>query len=220
MFIPEASPVAPSTIRPCLRHFFLRAAFVGVGTITTLASTALDSAAQSAPVRKWEFRVSSGAFIPAGEQRNYLKSANLTAAQLSWIARPSLAVTSTVGWARSRDIASINSPKLDVFTSDLGVEARGTQLMGGRMVTVTPFVGIGGGARFYNYRSLHVDATNNLAGYIGAGGDVAVGRVGVRLEARDYATGFKPLAISGTSATRNDVVIMAALRFKRHEAQQ
>jgi hypothetical protein len=64
-----------------------------------------------------------------------------------------------------------------------------------------------------------VDATNNLAGYGTVGGELGVGRVGVRLEVRDYVTGFKPLAGIGTSATRNDVMMMLGFRFNRHTSR-
>jgi hypothetical protein len=37
--------------------------------------------------------------------------------------------------------------------------------------------------------------------------------VGLRIEARDYVTGYKPLIGSGTADTRNDVVVMAGLRI-------
>jgi hypothetical protein len=51
------------------------------------------------------------------------------------------------------------------------------------------------------------------------GGELGVGRVGVRLEVRDYVTGFKPLAGIGTSATRNDVMMMLGFRFNRHTSR-
>jgi hypothetical protein len=41
----------------------------------------------------------------------------------------------------------------------------------------------------------------------------------VRIEARDYVTGFKPLVGAGKSERRNDVVIMAALRFNRRAGE-
>jgi len=81
------------------------------------------------------------------------------------------------------------------------------------------FAGIGGGARSYNYRKLDVDATNNLAGYVAAGGELGIRRVAVRIEARDYATGFKPLVGGGRSEARNDIVIMGAIRFNRRAAE-
>ena len=47
------------------------------------------------------------------------------------------------------------------------------------------------------------------------GGELGRGRVRLRLEARDYVTGFKPLAGGGPTDTRNDVVVMAGLRYIR-----
>jgi hypothetical protein len=82
-------------------------------------------------------------------------------------------------------------------------------------VTFTPFAGVGAGARSYNYRNLDVDATHNVAGYGTVGGELGMGRVGLRLEVRDYVTGFKPLVGGGTADTRNDVVILVGLRFDR-----
>ncbi len=158
--------------------------------------------------------------MPTGNQRTYLKNAQVTAAQVSWVVRPSVAITGTFGWARSRDLRATDTPKLDVFTSDLGLELRGARRFADRAVTFDPFVGLGAGARSYNYRTLDVDATNNLAAYGTVGGELGMGRVGVRLEVRDYATGFKPLVGAGKSDRRNDVVMMVGLRFNRHTASQ
>jgi outer membrane protein W len=189
---------------------------VTASLLGSLVSAAAASAQTPAPQpTAWEFRVTGGGLIPTGAQRNSLKDAQATAAQLSWVVRPSLAVTGTFAWARSRDVASVGTPKLDVFTSDLGVEARGAQWFADRAVTFSPFVGLGAGVRSYNYRKLDVDATNNLAGYGAIGGELGIKRVGLRLEVRDYATGFKPLVGAGKSDARNDVVVMAGLRFKK-----
>ena len=221
MSIASAVSVSQRTSRS-RQQSLTRAAFAAVGVVAVLLSSIRALGAQtSAPQAKaWELRFTSGAFIPTGSQRNFLKDAQTSAAQVSWVVRPSLAVTGTFGWARSRDVASVNSPKLDVFTSDLGVEARPVHWFADRAVSFSPFVGLGAGARSYNYRKLDVDATNNLAGYGTVGGELGMGRVGLRLEVRDYATGFKPLVGAGKSAARNDVVIMAGLRFNRHHAAQ
>lgn len=185
------------------------------GLLFLVAGTA--AAQPSTPVsRRWEFRATGGAFVPTGQQRGVLGAAHLTAAQLSWMVRPALAVTGTFGWARSRDLSLDDSPKLDVFTSDLGVEARPARWLAGRAVTFSPFIGAGVGARSYNHRTLNLDATHNVAAYGAAGGELGMGRVGLRLEVRDYATGFKPLAGPGTADTRNDVMLLVGLRFNRH----
>jgi hypothetical protein len=187
-------------------------------SLLAIALSAKTSSAQTPTMPQpttWELRITGGALVPTGSQRNALKDAQATAAQLSWVVRPSLAITGTFAWARSRDVATMGAPKLDVFTSDVGVEARGRQWFSDRAVTLDPFVGLGAGARSYNYRKLDVDATNNLAGYGAIGGELGIKRVGVRLEVRDYATGFRPLVGAGKSDTRNDVVVMASLRFKK-----
>jgi hypothetical protein len=78
-----------------------------------------------------------------------------------------------------------------------------------------PFVGAGAGARSYDSRSHGEGATHNLSGYAALGGELGAGRFALRLEVRDYASGFKPLAGVGIVDARNDVVVMAALRFNR-----
>ena len=113
------------------------------------------------------------------------------------------------GWARSRDVATAGDPKLDVFTYDVGAELRVPSWKKG----FAPFAGAGLGGRSYNYRKLDVDATHNVSAYASAGGELGVRRVRVRIEARDYVSGFKPLSGEGAARTGNDVVVMAGLRL-------
>jgi hypothetical protein len=195
-----------------------RTTLVAVTAIGALAfmlpfARAASAQANDSPARTWEVRVSSGSFVPTGDQQ-------FSAAQVSRVMSPSLAITGTFGWARSRDLATSGTPKLDVFTTDLGVEFRTPTWFAGRAASFSPFAGLGAGARSYNSRKLDVAATHNLAGYGAFGGELGVGRLGLRLEARNYVTGFKPLAGTGVSATRNDIVYMVSLRFNRPRASQ
>jgi hypothetical protein len=80
---------------------------------------------------------------------------------------------------------------------------------------VPPLRRRGHGARSYNHRKLDVDATHHVAGYAAVGGEPGMGRVGLRLEARDYASGFRPLVGGGSARTRNDVVALLGLRLRR-----
>ena len=217
---------APRSGHPVLT----RAALAAVVSVGVLLATAHSAQAQTSREPEagtvnqqrsaWEFRIPSGGLVSTGAQRGVVKDAHLTALQLSYAIRPSLAITSTVGWARSRDLASANDPKLDVFTYDVGAEARGPELFANRAVTFSPFVGAGAGARSYNYRKLDVNATHNVAAYGAVGGELGMGRFGLRLEIRDYVAGFKPLDGVGTASTRNDVVLMAGVRFNRSGAQR
>ena len=217
---------AASVMHRAFRSTPSRAAFTAVAAVGLVLSSARTAAAQSSaqpsvtPASAWEFRVTGGAFVPVGDQRNALKDAQMSAAQLSWLVRPSLAITGTFGWARSRDLTIADVPKLDVFTYDLGAEVRGSEWFAGRAVTFSPFVGAGAGARSYNYRKLDVDATHNLAAYGTVGGELGVGRVGLRLEVRDYVAGFKPLAAAGRADTRSDAVMLVGLRFNRQHTRE
>jgi hypothetical protein len=197
----------------------LRAASTA-GSLVLLSSLTNVAAAQEAGSRgsTWELRIPSGSFITTGAQGAQLKDARLTALQLSWVARPHLAITGTFAWARSRDLSSAGRPRIDVFTSDLGVEARSAEWRTGSRLAFSTFAGIGAGARSYDYVKLDAGARNNLAGYAAAGGEVGFGRVALRIEARNYTTGFKPLAGAGKSDTRNDMVVMAAVRFNRRSS--
>jgi hypothetical protein len=168
---------------------------------------------QPAKTPRWSVLVPGGKLVPTGAQRHTIGRGNLTAAQLAYVARPTFAMTSTVVWARSRDIATPGDPKLDAFTYDVGAEFRAPHWLAGKGLSFSPFAGAGAGGRSYNYRKLALDATHNAAGYVSAGGEVGIRRLGVRLEARDYVAGFKPLDGAGAARTGNDVVVMAGLRW-------
>ncbi|HEV3485455.1 MAG TPA: hypothetical protein VG106_08610 [Vicinamibacterales bacterium] len=191
------------------------AAAVGCTLITTthLSAQGTEPQATSGKTARWEFVLPGGAIVPTGVQRDAIKRGNLTAVQLTYVARPAFAITSTLGWARSRDIATAGDPKLDVFTYDVGAEVRAPRWLAGKAMTFSPFAGVGAGGRSYNYRKLDVAATHNVAAYASAGGELGYRRVRVRLEARDYVTGFKPLDGAGAARTGNDIVVMAGLRL-------
>lgn len=207
---PDSAGAPASLARPRLPLLTLAAILLAASTTAARAQPALERPSVRSRI---ELLVSSGALLPTGEQRNALGRANMTIAQLAFAARPYLAVTTSAGWARSRDLTTADSPRLDVFTYDAGLELRADKWLSGRTLTFTPFAGAGAGGRSYNHRRLELDATHNLAAYGSAGGELGYRRVRFRLEARDYLTGFKPLAGGGTSTRRNDVTVMAGLRI-------
>ncbi|MDB4914151.1 MAG: hypothetical protein JWM95_1795 [Gemmatimonadetes bacterium] len=192
------------SIRPLLT-------IAALGCIVSITSDL--SAQTTSGTSGWEFLMTSGAVVPTGHQRDAIKTGKLSAAQVTYVVQPALAVTATMGWARTNDIASAGDPTLDVFTYDVSAELRGTRWNDGGDVTFRPFAGGGAGARSYNYRNLDVDATHNAAAYGSLGGDLGIRRVQLRIEARDYVTGFKPLAGVGAPDTRNDVVMMVGVRI-------
>ncbi len=200
-----------------------RMALVLVGALAVLAGTNRAAAAQTSPEqtaeeqptdqkRTWDFVVTSGLMVPTGAQRDAIKRGNMTVAELSYAVRPPIAITASLGWARSQDIATVVDPKLDVFTYDIGTEFRGPRWGARDAVNFRPFAGAGAGARSYNSRRLESDATHQVATYLSAGGELGLRRVGLRVELRDYVTGFA-FDGGGPAGTRNDVAVMVGLRF-------
>lgn len=184
---------------------------------TTLAITfgfAADTRAQSSSAKTpgFEFVVPSGAVLPTGAQRDDIKRGSLTAIQASYGLRPDLVVTSTVGWARTRPIGLGADARLDMLTYDIGAECRVPRRSTDKRVSVKPFTGIGAGARTYNYRRSDARTTHDIAAYVSAGAEVRVGRVGLRLEARDYAS-RSGVRNSVDTKRKNDVAVLAGLRL-------
>jgi hypothetical protein len=219
------SIIAPSTSRPSYSGA-ARLALAALGVVTLLTATPRTVAAQSGseqrivesqaatkPAPAWSFLVTSGTVVPTGLQRNAIKRANLTAAQVSYVVRPALALGATVGWARSRDVAATDDAKLDVFTYDIGAEVRSRSVAVGRRLTFSPFAGGGAGARSYSHRDQPIDARHEAAAYVSGGGELGIGRVALRLEVRDYVTSFTTFGGGRTADARNDVVVMTGLRF-------
>ena len=199
-----------------MRSLLIAAALGSTAAIAPLSAQATTETQTTLEHKPgWELLVSSGVVVPTGAQRARVAQGKLTAAQVSYVVRPAIAVTASLGWARTRDIATVNDPKLDAFTYDVGAEFRAPKLIGGSAISLSPFAGVGAGGRSYNYRSLSGPATSNVAGYGSVGGELGVGRIRLRFEARDYLTGFKPLGGEGAARSGNDVVLMGGLRFVR-----
>jgi len=194
---------------------FARLVVAIVTIVTVITATAPSAQAQTPPERpKWEFLVSSGQLVPTGAQREVFDRGNLTAIQIGHVVTDHLVMTGTAGWGRTR-ATSIGTPRLDVFTYDLGAELRTDRFTVTNWLSWIPFAGIGTGGRSYNYRHLTVDATHNVATYVSAGAEFGVRWGRLRFEARNYMGGFKPLDGSRGSSTRNDVVVLTGLRFGR-----
>ena len=186
--------------------------------IATLAMATLVAAGSTARAQgiapAFEVRPFVGAYIPTGDQRDLLKDAVLVGAQASWRVIPAFALTGTFGWAPSKDRVSAGNQTLDIYQYDVGGELRAASLYNGGLWNFSPFVGLGVGGRTYNYRDLDVSSKTNVAGYGALGGDVGFGAVGLRIEARDYVSQFKPLTGSGDTKTRNDIGVAAGLTYR------
>jgi hypothetical protein len=154
----------------------------------------------------------------------------LVGGQLAYALGPRFAVTGTFGWAPSKDrttarttggggrLVTGREETVDLFQYDLGVEGRLPRDLAGGRWTAVPFAGLGAGGRTFRYRDVDgADAQTNVAGYGALGVELApaAGRVGLRLEARDYVSAFKGLRGERTDRTaRNDVALSAGLTLR------
>lgn len=179
-----------------------------------LAATLLASSPAHAQGGRVEVRFPGGKLLPTGDGRGMLADAPLNAVQVAWRIEPRVAFTGTFAWARGRDLSLAASPKLDLFTTDVGLEFRTAERQRGARVRYRGFAGFGAGVQVANHRALDRDATHQVAGYAAVGGQLGVGRLGVRLEVRDYLTGLRAV-LGAPGASRNDIVVLASVSLAR-----
>ena len=189
---------------------FIRFAIVAVIIGWTIPAAKADVPKNEKP--SWEFSVNSGRLFSAGMQSGVIKGAEFSAAQLFYLPTPNFAITSAIGWGRSRDLSVVGSPKLDIFTYDVGAEVRSDRRKLSRSITFSPFLGAGIGARSYSYRNLPIRTDSQPAGYVSAGGEFGHNRVRLRVELRNYLSGFQSRNGGGTDL-RNDMTVIIGLRL-------
>ncbi len=161
-----------------------------------------------------ELRPFAGALIPTGPARAFLKNALLAGGQVSVRILPQLAATGTFAWSPNNDRTFVGAPTLDVYQYDAGLEGRGAGWFEGADWSFTPFAGLGIGGRTYNYRDLDFHSTTDVDGYGAAGGELAYGRIGLRVEGRDYLSQFHPLNGIGRTVNHNDVALGAGVTVR------
>lgn len=199
-------------VRRALVAIALLAISASLGPLRAQAAsrlTAVDD--HDTGVGRFVIRPFVGAYLPTGNDRDFLKDGAVYGAQASWNALPSLAITATIGWGEVEEEASIVGQKLDAVRYDIGLETRSE---GVRLGPIVPFIGAGVGGRTYSYDDLDIDSQSNFVGYGALGIDVSAGIVGMRIETRDNVSRFKPLTGQGASETRNDVTLFAALAIR------
>lgn len=194
----------------------LQRTLVAASAALALAVTShTDASAQATPSRstRWEFVSLNGRVVPTGVQRRDVDDGSLTAAQLSYAVRPALALTTSLGWVESRDLASRSEPRLDRFRFDLGTEFRARRGAADVTRTLRPFATLGVGARHDVPRHGPGAARTAGAAYLGLGSDVSIRRARVRIELRDEISSRRSLGALSAESAHNDVAVLLGVRW-------
>jgi hypothetical protein len=177
---------------------------------TTLALTTLlvvgASVLPGQERRRWpesEVRPYVGAFVPVGSQRDDFEPATTVGVQVAIEMTPNVHAVANLAWSGARNRFAFLDDDTDIWQYDLGVEANLVRRLSPDWL-FRPFIGAGAGGRTYAYDAPDVGRHSGLGAYGALGGEVQVGRVALRAEARDYVTSFES-PTTGNRTTRSDV---------------
>jgi hypothetical protein len=165
--------------------------------------------AQSPPVKP-EFRPFAGVNIPTGEQRNLFTDAGMLGAQLAFEVKPSFHLVGTFSWIASQSSYAVTNDNVNVFAYDLGFEFDLVEPLGGKW-ELKPFIGLGGGARTYDYAGFS-DKTCASA-YAAVGTEFQIAPWAFRLEGRDNLFCYQSPLAGVESKTRNDIGLSFGIAY-------
>jgi hypothetical protein len=189
-----------------------RAIAVAAGTALLILTIVSEVADAQSIMKRFQTRSTVGAFVPMGAHGDLLDAGPVFGSQVAFAIHPNVSIVGAFSMSSAKE-ESATADEVDIYQYDVGAEVGKTILGGGRW-RFRPYVGAGIGGRSYNYQDISGPAQHNLAGYASAGALVMFGRAGIRLEARDYVSGFKGLAGEyESSKTRNDLMITTGLAF-------
>jgi hypothetical protein len=186
-----------------------RAASVVVAALLALASGAN---AQESPNRLTpEVRPFVGAFVPTGGMQQELKSATMAGAQVALEMNRNFHVLGSIGWTHGHHKLTVGTDRTNIWQYDMGVEGNLYRPVGDEWL-LRPFLGVGAGARTYDYRAKNVGTKSCTAGYASLGTELQRHDVAFRVEGRDYLSCFES-PVSGRKSTLNDVGISFGLAY-------
>lgn len=159
-----------------------------------------------------ELRSFVGAFIPTANQSKDFKTATTVGGQLAWEMSGNLHLLGSYGWTHGHNkFASLSDDRTYISQYDVGVELNMLRELSPSWV-FRPFVGLGAGARTYDYRDTAIASKTCTAGYGAAGMEMQWAIIAFRAEARDYVTCFES-PLTGRKQTRNDVGLTFGLAY-------
>jgi hypothetical protein len=179
--------------------------------VATLVLGAAPLLAQN-PRPTVELRPFAGVTIPTGSQRDLYKDAPIAGLGIAVQMRPNLHLVGNFGWMREHTKYAVTRNDADRYQYDAGVEFSLERDISASW-TFRPFVGVGGGARTYDYQAATLLTRTGAAGYGAIGAEFRTGLTALRFEARDNVFSVKSPLAGGTSDTRNDMTFGLGLSY-------
>jgi hypothetical protein len=175
-------------------------------TIAAVAALAFPAGAQRNAIANTgkEIRSFVGAFVPTGSQENDFKAATTVGITLAEELTDHLHVLGSVAWTHGHNkFAGFNDDRTFIWQYDGGLELNSLHWLTDEWL-LRPLVGVGVGARTYDYQATNISSYTCSAGYGSVGSELQHGIVALRFEARDYINCFKS-PVKSTNSTRNDL---------------
>jgi len=179
-----------------------------------IAAVALGASSLSAQASRptVELRPFAGVTIPTGSQRDLFKDAPIAGLGLALQVRPNLHIVGTFGWMREHTKYNVSRNDANRYQYDAGVEFSLERDIA-QSWTFRPFLGVGGGARTYDYQASTLLTRTCTAGYGAIGSELRTGQTALHFEARDYVFCSKSPLPGGDSKTRNDITMALGLAY-------
>ena len=180
--------------------------------LVLVAATSLAAQQRANPLAL-ELRPFGGVLIPTGALADDFKTAAMAGGQVAFELSPVLHLMGTAAWTQGHNkFPDVTDDVTYVWQFDVGAEYTFLRVPM-NTVMFRPFVGLGLGARTYDYKEADFDTKTCTAGYGALGTEFLRGDWALRAEARDYMTCYTN-PVTNLKKTRNDVGI--ALGFAYH----
>jgi hypothetical protein len=173
--------------------------------------TASAASAQMRPQRFLEIRPEAGAMIPTSHQRDLFDDAASIGLQTAYELKPSLHLVASFGWMPAKHKLATLDKDVNVFSYDVGAEFNLIIPMGERW-ELKPFLGLGAGARTYDYDAPSLGTHTSPAGYATGGTEFQRGITALRLELRSYLYEYDH-PVRDEKLTRNDLALSVGVAF-------
>jgi hypothetical protein len=153
-----------------MRNPFLLALAGAAALAAASPARAAPGDVEASPAHRADVSVLAGAWLPIGDARQAFEAAPLTGFQLAYDLDPHLAIVGTFGWVPTRAKA-LGNADLDLYQYDLGLRGQHAFALGSATV-LRPFLGVGVGARTYDFHQSRYEGGTGFASYVTGGAEL------------------------------------------------